>query len=80
MTKDQWLILRNQQELPMSVWFEYYRENGGLIQDFNDFVEQFSLLLLRPRLLSNGRVIHINLATAWNRISKYYNKKFDGND
>jgi len=37
MTKDEYLELLKLPEIPISIWFEYYRERGGIVDDINEF-------------------------------------------
>lgn len=78
MTESEWEVLKTQREIPMSVWYEYYRERGGLIDDFEAFEQIFTEMLFNQPILftSNGGSKKITLASATHCIHDYYGKKF----
>jgi hypothetical protein len=75
MTKDQWVEMKNRDEFPLEVWFEYYKERGGIVSDIGQFRDLFiKLVQAEPRLVNNGKVI--STGTALNNLKEYYNSKF----
>ena len=79
MTKEQYLLIIQQPEVPMALWFEYYLERGGLVKDFDEFQKIFVTLTWHQAIVTgaNGQSKKINLQTALNNFHGYYAKKFD---
>ena len=79
MTKETFLKIKDQTDIPMDVWFEYYRDRGGIIQDFDYFNQVFSTLLVNRATVagSDGRMKEITLQSAYNQFYDYYSKKFN---
>lgn len=78
MTKDQYINIRNQSEIPLSIWFEYYRERGGIITDITEFDKLFTKSIIEtPIYITNGKPRQVTLTTALNNFYKYYNTKFE---
>jgi hypothetical protein len=42
MTRDNWCIVRQMEEIPVAVFFEFYLEMGGVIRDYMSFSNYFS--------------------------------------
>ena len=68
MSKDRWLYVSTLEEIPMEIWFLYYRERGGIIGDIKEFEHLFTILLWSPS--------NITLDSAIHNIYNYYNKKY----
>lgn len=79
MTKEQFLLILKQPEIPMEVWFEYYRERGGMIDDFEKFSYIFSIILWNKQEIqgSDGNMKQVTLASAFYQFHDYYAKKFN---
>jgi hypothetical protein len=79
MTKEQYLLIIQQPEVPMALWFEYYLERGGLIKDFHDFEKMFVTFTWHQAIVTgtDGNSKKINLGTALRNLHEYYAKKFD---
>ena len=77
MTKEQWLIVRKKEEIPMEVWFEYYTEKGGILKNIAEFEHYFTqMLTMRQIIIVNGQHKELGFGSAVRRIIKYYNEKF----
>jgi hypothetical protein len=78
MTQEEYLVIRNKKEIPFEVWFEYYRERGGTIEDFKKFEEVFTILLFNAAEVqsSNGQMREVTLKSALENFYAYYNQKF----
>ncbi len=64
----------------MDVWFEYYRENGGYLEDI-DMFERFFVKMATERPIftkPDGSHITANYETAVHRLFWYYDQKFYG--
>lgn len=79
MTKQRWEAIKNLKEIPMDVWFEYYIENGGKVNNLLVFTHLFTRILFADDLVRNstGRLVDVNFKTALNRLYSYYNDKFE---
>ena len=79
MTKEEWLKISQQEELPLHVFYEYYLEKGGTFMNLLKFEEIFSSLIINgPIILGAGKpVVHITHVSAIGRLFRYYNEKFN---
>lgn len=78
-TKEIWLKERDSEELPMFIWFEYYKENGGTIADITAFENAFASILSTINIVPRpGNVVkELSFNSAIRRIHSFYNKKFE---
>lgn len=76
MTKDQWLQIRDKEDIDISVFFEYYKEKGGYVTDLQDFERYFIKLGQTHTFLIKGRMIRMDYSTAVKKLYDYYNNKF----
>jgi hypothetical protein len=78
MTREQYLIMIQQPEIPMSLWFEYYLDRGGVVRSFEEFERVFSILMWNESTMksSNGQMKQITFGSALRNLYEYYNKKF----
>ncbi len=79
MTAQRWEHVRTLKEVPIDVWFEYYRDCGGTLQYESAFARLFGEIISRNTMIKNskGNLVQVNFATALNRLYEYYNNKFD---
>ena len=77
MTKQRWEQVRQLEELPMDVFWEYYQEHDGIIKDFTTFKNSFEKYLhMGFKALINHHVKPINFTCALDRVYQYYNNKY----
>ena len=77
MTKEEWIKVRQEPYIPLGVWFSYYRETGGIIDDPVEFESRFEEILQEhPILYNNGTLVHITFETARGRLYNYYDLIF----
>lgn len=78
MTKEEYLLLIKKPEVPIELWFAYYREMGGIIEEINEFAQIFSTILWNQSeiLGSDGVMKKVTPQSAFNRLHSYYHKKF----
>jgi hypothetical protein len=78
MTKEQYLIIKQKPEIPMEIWFEYYRERGGELYDFGSFTRLFSTCIMNKAMVNTSTgTKQITLKSALTKFYEYYDKKFD---
>lgn len=79
MTKEVYLLILQQPEIPMEFWFEYYKERGGRIPDLERFENTFSIILWNNSTIqgSDGVLKQVTFKSALNSFYEYYNKKFE---
>lgn len=78
MTKEQWIQIRDQFHIPIEVWFDYYRERGGSIQDLQTFTITFYEILPKNHIVQTNKWTRkITFETAVKQLFEYYNNKFD---
>lgn len=78
MKKEQWISLRNKEELPTFVYYEYYKEVGGLVETLEEFEKILFLLVVHgvPVRGTNGPKM-ITFESIIQKTHKHFNKKFD---
>ena len=90
MTKQRWETLRSLVEIPMDVFWEYYQESGGVIQEFPIFVQVFTEVLAGHKIDlgqfamytpyetvgKDGTKLRVTYETAVHRLYNYYDDKF----
>lgn len=79
MTEQEYIQLREQPEIPMSAWFEFYREKGGVIDDIVKFEEVFTTLLVNQSVIStvgSPTLKQVTLKSALDKFYQHYNQKF----
>ena len=81
MTKDEYLEVIKLPEIPVPIWFEYYRERGGIIEDKSEFEKTFLAAISNEWIVGTASgEKKITLQSAINNFYSYYNKKFDINE
>ncbi len=79
MTEQEYLQLREQPEIPMSAWFEFYREKGGILNDIGEFEKVFTTAIVNESVIGtvgSPTLKQVTLKTALNRFYEHYNQKF----
>lgn len=73
MTREEWLQVRNNDKVPISLLFEFYKEKSGIITDLPTFKQYFEGCINNPLRTGMKRV---DYGTAWNAAREYYDEKF----
>jgi hypothetical protein len=79
MTEQEYIQLREQREIPMSAWFEFYREKGGTLDDIVKFEEVFTTLVVNQSVIGvvgSPNLKQITLKSALSKFYQHYNEKF----
>ena len=78
MTKEEWLIVRSKEEIPMHVFFEAYKEQNGLIPDITNFERILCNLIAQriPVINSKNVPIFITFESVILKTYSYFDKKF----
>lgn len=78
MDKEQWISLRNKEELPVYVYYEYYKEVGGLVKTLEEFEKiLFSLIAQRVPVIGTTGPKMITFESLIQKTHEYFNKKFN---
>lgn len=78
MTKEEWIKVRDEPYIPLGVWFSYYKEMGGDIEDPTEFEKQFNHVTSGIYLVVvRGQLREISYETALRRLLNYYDNIFD---
>jgi len=79
MTKQRWEQVRELEELPMEIFWEYYQERGGKLKDFSTFRNVFEKAITQGmRIVTPDKVRVVTLNSALGNVYSYYNNKFKG--
>lgn len=79
MTEQEYIELQKQPEIPMSAWFEFYKEKGGTLDNIVKFEEAFTTLLVNQSVIAtvgSPTMKQVTLKSALDRFYEHYNKKF----
>lgn len=78
MTKEEWVKVRGEPYIPLGVWFSYYKENGGTIEDPIHFEEEFDRCVSGGTSIfhMHGRIMKMDIHTATDRLFRYYDSIF----
>jgi hypothetical protein len=79
MTREEWVKVKGEPYVPLGVWFSYYRENGGLIEDPVEFETQFDEVVSQHPIFldkNTGLLMHVTPDTARKRLFDYYDSIF----
>lgn len=68
MTKEEYLNVRDLPEIPMGIWFEYYKEKGGNLPTKAEFEHAFTIMLWNDPFAFRN---------ALNSFYTHYNTKFN---
>lgn len=74
MNKQEWEQIKASGNVPISLWFEFYREKGGTIEDLATFQQMFDFIVSEQQPVVNGQLV--NAGTARNRLVAHYDNKF----
>lgn len=81
MTKDTYLKIVEQENIPMEVFFEYYKERGGTLTDLDEFSELFSTAISNQwTVKTSSGMKKITYTSVLNNFYSYYNNKFGLNE
>lgn len=77
MTKQEWQVARSSTNIPMEMWFDYYKDRGGTINDIWQFEQIFTSLIANESLIiTNHGQKQITFTSAINSMFNYYDTKF----
>lgn len=77
MTKQEWLKIRTLKEIPKQIWFSFYREKGGIIDNLEDFWKAFVEILSTQMMIFPQTQKRLTFKSALNQLYSYYNSKFE---
>jgi len=80
MTKEEWVRVREEPHIPLGVWFSYYKENGGTIDDPIEFEKKFNEVVSSPFVTYSelyNTLMHITPQSAKARLFNYYDSIYD---
>lgn len=77
MTKELWEKIRTQEEIPMWVFFDCYREQGGLITNIKKFENILAQLISQSAVFIKGETpVQITYESVVKKTYNYFDKKF----
>lgn len=81
MTKEEWLIEREKLEFSLRTFYDYYAEMAKPLMTFEEFKQLFPIYMINhsqmPTTGTEGRPKLFKMDSAIDRISGYFNKKFE---
>lgn len=76
MKKEEWESIRDQIKFPTGVWFSFYKERGGTIDDIKEFERVFLKVMGKIVVCTDGAIREITEESALHKIKSYYDAKF----
>jgi hypothetical protein len=76
MTKQEWLKVRQQDELTIGVLFTFYKEMGGVLADIITFQNYLWDCCLRPHIIVQDKFLRVTHETIIHKVFRYYDQKF----
>jgi len=78
LNKEEYIAMRELEEVPLSLFYEYYIEKGGTFPliTFEKAFPNFCLQVEGKTLFTNTGIKHFSLDRILQKIYYYYNKKF----
>lgn len=82
LTKEEWEHWREMPNIPIDVWFSFYKEKGGHLESVDEFTQVFLTLVNNSMVVTNSDGVkkQITAATAWEKMKVYYDNKFGISD
>lgn len=80
MTKEEWLRVKREPEIPLGVWFSYYKERGGTYDDPIFFEQAFNQAMIQePIIVYQGseRMRQVTRESARYCLMSYYDSIFN---
>jgi hypothetical protein len=83
MTREDWILIKNQESWDIPLFYAFYREVGGLLDNIVEFERLFFDMCAFPRQIivtdnnGNSKEKELSHATAIRKIIKFYNEKFN---
>ena len=80
MTKEEWVKVREEPHIPLGVWFSYYKDNGGDIDDPVEFEDRFNEIINAHHIFFSEMyqtLMHVTQQTAKARLFNYYDSIYD---
>lgn len=78
MTKEIWLSVRGKRELPVEVWFEFYKEKGGTLNSIDVFYSMLGAMFASEPVIrcKDGVERQVTAISALNKIHIHYDQMF----
>lgn len=81
MTKEEWEKLRIEEEIPLSLFYDYYVElRGNLVvmslEDFETAFPQFMQFTLGGVIITKNGLKYVNFDNIIQKVYKYFDEKF----
>lgn len=73
LTKEQWDLIKIQTEIPIEIFFEFYKEKGGYIEDLNTFIGILHYSITNG-IVTNGKIV--SYQSMIRNLYNYYDQKF----
>lgn len=77
MTKEEWQQVREQPQISRDVWFSFYKEKGGVLDNIDDFWRTFRTVVDNKMIFINDTgQRQVTLDSAMKNMFTYYDTKF----
>lgn len=78
LTKEEWDHWREMPNIPINVWYSFYKEKGGYVDTLEQFTEIF-LSMVNNRMTvqgSDGVMKEVSAQSAFKKMKEHYDAKF----
>ena len=78
-TKEEWEHWREMPNIPIDVWYSFYQEKGGLLDNLEDFTQIFLTMVNNKMIVvgSEGGMKEVSAESAFRKMKEYYDAKFE---
>ena len=78
MTKDEYLLIRDRGEVHLTLFFDFYRERGGKLDNIKDFEKVLVSMISNHSITQSidGQPKQVSFNSVLNNFYNYYNEKF----
>lgn len=82
LNKEEWEHWREMPNIPIDIWFSFYKEKGGYLDNIEDFTDIF-ITMINNRMTvegSDGVMKEVSARSAFGKMKEYYDTKFGISD
>lgn len=77
-TKEEWEHWREQSNIPIDIWYSFYKEKGGYLDTLESFTQVFLSMINEKMIVqgSGGVMKQITNISAFGKMKTHYDTKF----
>jgi hypothetical protein len=76
-TAQDWYKVRNEEEWSLALFFSFYKDNGGILDNIITFGEVFTKICMLPHFInSKGIFVRVTHELSILKVFEYYDRKY----